>query len=224
MEKSDEKEMESGDKKEMESGDESMNEPEVRKQPVVRRSGHKMNSLNICYKGIQTLREKKTSILMKHRAKDFILDEAAEDNSLKYYDKYYVPSDSSEEEMNVYSLKKFLDKFQKNRIRSSESSTEGNIGSDQKTEEEIETKESDDDEKEAKASEQEASEESDKDEVMVIEGEVSDNLEENTTGMTEVVDIMSANEMNDEMVMENGYKKVMENGYEKVMENGYEKR
>ena len=84
--------MESGDKKEMESGDESMNdEPEVRKQPVVRRSGHKMNSLNICYKGIQTLREKKTSILMKCRAKDFILDEAAEDNSLKYYDKYYVP-------------------------------------------------------------------------------------------------------------------------------------
>ena len=84
-------------------------------------------------------------------------------------------------------------------------------------------KASDDDEKEA-------SEESDKEEVIVIEGEISDNLEQNTsglntTGMTEVVDGMSANEMNDEMLMENGYKKVMENGYkngteidEKVME------
>ena len=60
-------------------------------------------------------------------------------------------------------------------------------------------------------------------EVMVIEGEVSDNWEENTTGMAEVVDGMLANEMNDEMVMENGYEKVTENGYEKVMENGYEK-
>ena len=59
-------------------------------------------------------------------------------------------------------------------------------------------------------------------EVMVIEGEVSDNWEENTTGMAEVVDGMLANEMNDEMVMENGYEKVTENGYEKVMENGYE--
>ena len=109
--------MEKSDEKEMESGDESMNdEPEVRKQPVVRRSGCKMNSLNICYKGIQTLREKKTSILMKRRAKDFILDEAAEDNSLKYYNKYYVPSDSSSEEMNVYSCKTFLDNFQKNTI------------------------------------------------------------------------------------------------------------
>ena len=92
-------------------------------------------------------------------------------------------------------------------------------------------KASDDDEKEAKASEQEASEESDKEEVMVIdlqEGEVSDNLEQNTsglntTGMTEVVDGMLANEMSDEKVMENGYEKVTENGYEKVMENGYKK-
>ena len=64
---------------------------------------------------------------MKYRAKDFILDEAVEDNSLKYYDKYYVPLDSSEEEMNVYSRKKFLDKFQKNRIISSESSTEKDV-------------------------------------------------------------------------------------------------
>ena len=94
---------------------------------------------------------------MKCRAKDFILDEAVEDNSLKYYDKYYVPSDSSEVEMNVYSCKTFLDKFQKNRIIFSESSTEGDVGSDEKTKKEIETKESDDDEKEAKASEQEAS-------------------------------------------------------------------
>ena len=60
MEKSDKKEMESGDEKEMESGDESMNdEPEVRKQPVVRRSDCKMNSLNICYKGFQTFRREK---------------------------------------------------------------------------------------------------------------------------------------------------------------------
>ena len=64
MEKSDKKEMESGDEKEMESGNESMNdEPEVRKQPVVRRSGHQMNSSNICYKGIQTLKEKKNLFL-----------------------------------------------------------------------------------------------------------------------------------------------------------------
>ena len=61
---------------------------------------------------------------MKCRAKYFIFDEAAKDNSLKYYDKYYVPSDSSEEEMNGYSCKTFLGKFQKNRIISSESSTE----------------------------------------------------------------------------------------------------
>ena len=40
----------------------------------------------------------------------------------------------------------------------------------------------------------------------------------NTTGMTEVVDGMLANEMNDEMVMENGYEKVKENGYKKVTE------
>ena len=82
--------------------------------------------------------------------------------------------------------------------------------------------------KDAKASEQEASEESDKEEVMVIEGEVSDNSEQNTSGlnttcMTEVVDGMLANEMNDETVMENAYKNVMENAYKKVRENGYEK-
>ena len=39
--------------------------------------------------------------------------------------------DSSEKVMNVYSHKKFLDKFQTNRIISSESSTEGDVGSDE---------------------------------------------------------------------------------------------
>ena len=56
---------EKSDEEEMESGDESINdEPEVRKQPVVRRSGHKMNSSNIYYKGIQTLREKKKHLFL----------------------------------------------------------------------------------------------------------------------------------------------------------------
>ena len=103
-------------------------------------------------------------------------------------------------------------------------------------------KASDDDEKEA-------SEESDKEEVMVIdsqEEEVSDNSEQNTsglntTGMTEVVDGMMANVtdetlvdlhgldisneikkgdvMSDEKVTEIGDEKVMGNGDEKVTES-----
>ena len=44
----------------MESGDENLDDvPEVRKQAVRRRSGHRMNSSNICYKGIQNFEGEK---------------------------------------------------------------------------------------------------------------------------------------------------------------------